>query len=129
VEEMKVYRIEMPDGSGVCRVMGSKLCLLYNAVAHDELEHDNFDGSIECHNHAALLCQHPRNRFAFPDLAKLRRWFPNPKGRLLMQAAGAQCVEYEVPQVEASNGYQVIFDKTKATKTAVLDLGSLEVVG
>jgi hypothetical protein len=112
---MKVYRIETADGKGVCRVMGSKLCALYNLPAGDENEHDGFEGSLECHNHAALLCQHPYNVFGFPSLDRLHEWFPNAQGRALMHAAGAKCMAYEVPTVEASNGYQVIFDKRTST--------------
>lgn len=113
---MKVYRIETPDGKGVCRVMGSKLCAIYNLVNHDENEHDGFDGSLECHNHAARLCQHPYNVFGFPSIGQLHEWFPNEQGRALMQSAGARGIIYEVPHVEATNGHQVIFDKRFATR-------------
>jgi hypothetical protein len=115
---MKLYRIETPDGHGICQSTGNKLCTLYWLACHDETKHDDFGPDDQ---KAARLCQSPFMIFAFPSLDKLREWFPQASGRKLMADHGARGVIYEA-DVKLSNGYQVIFDRRLATKVGEFEL-------
>lgn len=128
---MNVFRIETPNGKGICASTGSPLCLLYQMKCHNECEHCSWKtlrNPAYWHSHNSKAEDLIRNgSFAFPSLKALENWFPSPSGRKLMKEAGARIVEFEVNSEDClSTEFQCVFDKSKAKKIRELDLETLK---
>jgi hypothetical protein len=113
---MRVFRIEQANGRGICAATGSPLCNIYYNACGDENEHCSF--CYSCHNRKVWdsMDSDPNLVFAFPTMWALHSWFPQARGRKLMEANGARGVEYEVASTEMHSQFQCVFDKSKATK-------------
>lgn len=118
---MLIYRVEAPNGRGVCRVMGSPLCKAYCKAGGQEVEHASF-GPFKDFLQDELTCDHPENVFGFPSLKAFHTWFPDRVGLEAMKAKGAKLVPYEVDEPELASPFQCIFNKAKAVRHEPLEL-------
>jgi len=122
------YRIETPDGKGICQTMGSDVCDEYCSGAggtEKECEHCRWrlpSGKIDepLELAVAILTCEMGWSYAFPTLKALTEWFPSPKGRVAMAKMGAQVVEYKTAWRCLTNGHELLFDKDKAQKVRVI---------
>jgi len=113
-----LYRIEDASGHGICSVTGSKVCLAYRmcAIQHKQLENEHCYFAEEEEETNYLTCiEHWQ--YAFPSLKKLTDWFPCKEARGKMKGLNVSVVEYETEDRVISNGFQSLFDKSKAVKT------------
>lgn len=127
---MMVYRIETPDGKGICASTGSSLCTLYNRHCFNECEHCSLDTlknrELWLRRKAKAEYLLRNGSYAFPSLQALKTWFPSPSGRKLMKDKGARVIEFEVDSENTMvTEYQCVFDKSDAKKIGELDLETL----
>jgi hypothetical protein len=123
------YRIETPNGLGICQTTGSVVCDEYCRASRDrfdaECEHCRWygaDGKIDepLELAVAILTCEAGWSYAFPTLKALVEWFPDPHGREAMAKMGAQVWEYKTAWRTMDNGYELLFDKDKAHKVKVV---------
>jgi hypothetical protein len=124
---MRVFRVETRDGRGICSATGSKICTLYRAACHDETEHCSFSRAEEDRGRAQRLWDRKDVVFAFPTMEALRTWFPQERGRRIMEDHGASGVIYEVSETIMSSKWQCVFDRSRAAKVGTFDLEKGEV--
>lgn len=118
-----VYRIETPNGHGICAALGSPLCQAYRVSGGKEVEHCHFDKAGW--RKLGKLCRDHDMVFAFPTLEALKTWFPSQHGRKVMRDMGARVVPYEVDHLEIASPYQCVFNKAEAVAKPALDLAIL----
>lgn len=119
----KIFRIETPNGKGICAATGSILCHIYN-IACGEFSENEHCGLCKCALSKARKMEN--QTFAFPTLEALKTWFPKARGRKAMADAGAIGSIYQIDQNDiAKSPFQCVFDRKHSVKVGTFNLETL----